>query len=199
MKSKDFLPAIPWRQIIGSFSFSIMFFLPFLAFGTEGAEEGRNWRDFFWRTFDFAVLVGLIYWLVGAKVRDFFHNRKTSIKDMLDELERKKNEAKSQYEELERKLEKGALELEELEKTILLRGREEKERIIQEALLNAQRMKEEARRRMEYEMKRASMELKAEAVRLSIEIATKAIARKITQEDHRRLVMEYIREMAGRN
>jgi F-type H+-transporting ATPase subunit b len=68
-------------------------------------------------------------------------------------------------------LDKATEEIEAMAHLIRRQGLAEKERIIADAEKAAEKMKDDARKRMDHEMKMARQDLRDEAVRLSVEMA----------------------------
>lgn len=170
-----------------------LFFDTAYASGGGGeAEGGRNWSDFFWRAFNFAVLAGLLYWLLAKKVKDFFGGRREDIKTTLAEAVAAREEAEKKFREYDAKLDKGAEEIKAMAEMLDAQGLAEKERIIGDARKAAGKMKEDAQKRMEQEMKKARYQLRAEAVRLSVEMAEEILKKQITPADHASIVEDYI-------
>ncbi len=64
---------------------------------------GRH-NDFVPRLFNFALLVGLLYYLLANPIKEFLEKRTKSIADELQEIEHKKEAAKKAKEEAEAKL-----------------------------------------------------------------------------------------------
>ncbi len=163
------------------------------ASGGEGeAAGGRNWPDFFWRAFDFAVLAGFFYWLFAKRARDFFSGRRQAIKASLEEAAADKEEAEKKFREYDDKLKKAAEELKSMMEIIQSQGLAEKERIIADALKAAGKLKEDAQKRIEQEMDKVRKELRTEAVRLSVKMAEEILKKQITAGDHAVMVEDYI-------
>jgi len=160
--------------------------------GEGGDHEPINWKDFIWRTFNFAIFVGFLYWLLGNKIKEFFVERRENIKTTLSEALAAKEEAEKKYKELSEKLDKATGEIADISEMIKAQGIAEKERIIEDAKKAAEKMKEDAQRRVEQEFKKASNQLRAEAVALSIEVAEDILKKNITIEDHESIVRDYL-------
>jgi F-type H+-transporting ATPase subunit b len=160
--------------------------------GEEGGHEPVNWKDFIWRSVNFVIFVGFLYWLLGNKVKEFFVERRENIKTTLSAALAAKEEAEKKYKELSEKLDKATGEIADISEMIKAQGIAEKERIIEDAKKAAEKMKEDAQRRVEQEFKKASNQLRAEAVALSIEVAEDILKKKITPEDHESMVRDYL-------
>jgi F-type H+-transporting ATPase subunit b len=170
-----------------------LFFNTAYASGGGGeAEGGRNWSNFFWRAFNFAVLAGLLYWLLVRKVNDFFGGRRQDIKIALAEAVAAREEAEEKFQEYDAKLDRAREEIKAMAEMLDAQGLAEKERIIGDARKAAVKMKEDAQKRMEQEMEKARYQLRAEAVRLSVEMAEEILKKQITAADHAGMVENYI-------
>lgn len=168
------------------------------AHASGGGEEAPNWMGFFWRLLNFAVLLGVLYWLLARKIRDFLAGRREGIKTALAEAMAAREEAEKKFREYSEKLDRATEEIEQLGEMIRAQGLAEKERIIRDARREAEKIKEEARTRMEQEFSKASRNLKIEAANLSTQLAEELLRRQIRAEDHEALVKDYIEKVANK-
>jgi F-type H+-transporting ATPase subunit b len=167
--------------------------------GGGNPEEGKNWVGFGWRAFNFIVLAGLLYWLMAGKVKDFFGSRQNDVKTTLQGLAVAKEEAEKKFAEYNARLDKATEEIEAMAEMIRRQGLAEKERIIADAERAAEKMKDDARKRMDHEMKMARQDLRNEAVRLSVEMAQEILKQNITATDHAALVGDYIDKVVSKH
>ena len=179
------------------FFFTLFIFLVSvnIVFGSsegEGGHGSNKWIDLGKKTFDFIVLVGLLYWLLAAQIKEFFSGRRTDIKKTLEESVEKKAEAEKKYREYSEKIDKASVEIDGIFEMIKAQGITEKQKIIEDAEKAAKKMKEDARTRIEQELKGASDQLKAQAVQLSVQMAEEILKRSITIKDHESMVKEYM-------
>jgi F-type H+-transporting ATPase subunit b len=158
----------------------------------EGGHEGNKWLDLVKKSFNFFVLIGLLYWLAASKVKDFFAGRRAEIKESLEKAVERKTEAEKKYKEYSEKLDKAATEIDGILEMIKAQGVTEKQKIIEDAERTSKKMKEDAQARIEQEMKKATDDLKAQAVDLSVQMAEEILKRSITPDDHKTMVKEYI-------
>ncbi|KQC07742.1 MAG: hypothetical protein APR62_00365 [Smithella sp. SDB] len=161
----------------------------------EGGHEGNKWVDFAKKTFDFVVLIGLLYWLLAAKMKEFFTGRRAEIKETLEKSVEKKAEAENKYREYSEKLDKASLEIDGIFEMIKAQGVTEKQKIIEDAERTAKKMKEDAQARIEQELKKASDQLKVQAVQASVQMAEEILKRSITAQDHETMVKEYMEKV----
>jgi len=78
-------------------------------------------------------------------------------------------------------------------------GLAEKERILADAERAAGKMKEDARKRMDHEMKMARQDLRNEAVSLSVQMAREILKQQITKTDHAVMVGDYIDKVVSKH
>jgi len=174
------------------FIFLISISIAFAAAEGEGGHDSKEWIDLGKKTFDFIVLVGLLYWLLAAQIKEFFSGRRVEIKKTLEESVVKKADAEKKYREYSEKIDKASVEIDGICEMIKAQGITEKQKIIEDAEKAAKKMKEDARTRIEQELKGASDQLKAQAVQLSVQIAEEILKRSITVQDHEAMVKEYM-------
>ena len=149
-------------------------------------------KDFILKSIDFFVLIGLLYWLMAAKIKEFFSGRRVEIKESLEKSVERKSEAEKKYKEYSEKIDKASTEIDGILEMIKAQGVTEKQKIIEDAERTAKKMKEDAHARIEQEMKKATDQLKAQAVDLSVQMAEEILKRSITPDDHKAMVKEYV-------
>jgi len=155
-------------------------------------EHATLWFGWVQKTFNFVVLIGLLYWLAASKIKDFFVGRRAEIKENMEKAVERKSEAEKKYREYSEKLDKASSEIDGILEMIKAQGVTEKQKIIEDAEKTAKKMKEDAQARIEQEMKKATDELKTQAVDLSVKMAEEILRRSITQDDHESMVKEYM-------
>jgi F-type H+-transporting ATPase subunit b len=169
------------------------------AYGSEGNHETNKWWDFGWKTFDFFVLVGFLYWLLAAKIKEFFVGRRKEIKESLENAAKQKSEAEKKYREYSEKIDKASLEIDGIFEMIKEQGFAEKQKIIDDAKKVAEKMKQDAQARIEQELQKASSQLRIEAVQLSVQMAEQILKRNITEKDHESMIKEYMDKVVSKN
>jgi F-type H+-transporting ATPase subunit b len=145
------------------------------------------------------VLAGLLYWLMADKVRDFFSSRQDDVKTTLQGLAVAKEEAEKKFAEYNARLDKATDEIQAMADLIRQQGLAEKDRIIADAERAAVKMKDDASKRMDHEMKMARHDLREEAVRLSVQMAQDTLKQNITATDHAAMVGDYIDKVVSKH
>lgn len=181
------------------------FLVPFLVLATiayaaeEGGHDGTQMKDFIWKSINFVVLAGLIYWMLASKIKDFFGGRRSDIKESLENAAQQKAEAEAKYKEYSEKIEKASAEIDGIFEMIKAQGVAEKQKIIEEAEKVAKKIKEDSQMRTGQELKKASDQLRAEAVMLSVQMAEEIIKKNIAAQDHDTIVREYMEKVVNKN
>jgi F-type H+-transporting ATPase subunit b len=188
-----------WILGISGLLFGLLTLTTASASGGGGSHEGPNWFDFTWRTVNFLILAGVLYWLLAKKVRDFFTGRREGIRTALAQAETDRREAQKKFREYDEKLTQATGEIDEITRMIRDQGLAEKERIIADARKAAEKMKEDTQARMEQEFNKASRELRIEAVRLSTQMAAELLRKNIDPDDHEALVKDYIEKAVNKS
>jgi F-type H+-transporting ATPase subunit b len=185
------LPAILW---------TLLMTVPAFCSSAEGAVDHKaQLYDFMWRLLNFAVLLYILYKLAWKRLVNFFRNRREDIKTSLVETKDRRVEAEEKFKEYEVKLAKATDDIQGISEMIKEQGLAEKQKLIADAEKAAEKMKEDARARMDQEMKKAGSQLRTEAVELSIKVAEDILKRNVSQEDHEKMVKEYTDRMVKEN
>ena len=169
------------------------------ASGGEGNAHGgghggaAQWKDFMWRCIDFAALVLIMVWAVKkADMKKALADRQAGIDKALREADELKVAAEKKFAEYNAKLAQANKETEELQKLIREDGLAEKARIVAEAKIAAEKIKDQARVLADQEIVRARTELREEASRLAVQLAEQTLKANMKADDQDRLVGEYL-------
>jgi F-type H+-transporting ATPase subunit b len=169
------------------------------ASGGEGAAHGSGhggaaqWKDFMWRCIDFAALVLIMVWAVKkADMKKALADRQAGIDKALREADEMKVAAEKKFAEYNAKLAQANKEAEDLQKIIREDGLAEKARIVAEAKIAADRIKDQAKVMADQEIVRARTELREEASRLAVQLAEQTLKSAMGPADQDRLVGEYL-------
>lgn len=161
-----------------------------------GAHEGPSkWPDFFYRLLNFAILVGVLYFVLRKPLRQFFAKRSEGIANTLSELETKKKEAEKTYEEYNQKLAQLDSERERILKEYTEQGEAEKAKIIANAEKAANEIRKQAELAIQQEVNAAKAALQREIVDLSVSAAETLLKEKIATEDHKKLVDDFMNKV----
>ena len=178
---------------------AFLFFFVGVALGSSGGESGpKGWgATDTYRVMNFAVLVGGLFFLLRKPVAQFFSSRIKGIENQLNELETKKKDAEQKLEEYTEKLAQLDKEAKTIVDDYIRQGNEAKARILKEAESVADKLKEQARRNIDYEINQAKIRLQGEVLEKAIVKAEEIIKNELTIEDHDRLVDEYLEKVVA--
>lgn len=162
--------------------------------GGEGHGVGPAvWKDFGWRVLNFAVLVGILVWAVKkANVKGSLAERQDQIEKNLNEAKQARDAAEAKLKEYTEKLAKANQEVDALRDAMLKEGEAEKQRIIAEAKIAAEKVAVQAAQAADQEFLKARSVLRAEAARLAVELATEKLSGAVLKADHDRFVQDYL-------
>lgn len=168
-----------------------------LASGGEGhqVDSGVVLKDFLYRCLNFAILAGLLGFFLAKPVRQGLAGRREGIEKALQDAAQVKADAEARFAEYDVKLSRAAAEIEEIRNAIRKEGEVERERILANAREMAEKIKTEAERAADNEVSRARSELRREAARLAITLAEEMLNKNFTNEDHERMVSEYLQKV----
>jgi len=141
---------------------------------------------------DSAILVGFLYWATAKQIKAFFTGRRENIKIALAQAIAEKKEAERKFKDYSERLDKATAEINNIIETIKAQGLVEKEKIIEDAKKTAEKIKEDAKLRMEQDFKAAVSQLRLEAVQLSVNMAEEILKKNITPEHHEYMVKDYL-------
>jgi F-type H+-transporting ATPase subunit b len=167
--------------------------------GTADADAGLNWPNFLWRTVNFFVLAGILYWFLAKKTKAFFSQRREGIRTSLAEAVIAREAAEKKFQEYSTKLDKATGEIEQISEMIRAQGLSEKTRIIEDARKTAEKMREDTRLRMEQEFNKAVCQLRIEAIRLSARMAEEILRKHVRAADHEAMVNDSIEKVVSKH
>jgi F-type H+-transporting ATPase subunit b len=179
--------------------FNILFIS--FAFAAAGGEEAAHpplWKDYLWKIINFGVLVFIIYKFGGKALQNFLRNRTELIEKTLNEATAAKEASQKALKEVEERLRMKDEEIEKIISAAQKSGEQERDRIIEQSSKLREKILEQAKTNIEYELKHAKEEIKAEAVELAMELAEKKLKEKLTKEEQERLLEESLTKIGGR-
>ncbi len=141
---------------------------------------------------NFFIFVYLIVRFAKRPLRDFLADRRKQLVEAMSAAARAKEEAealKAEYQAKSAALEQARVEMVDEIKRL---AEKDRERILAAAEEAGQRLRENAQRAAESELERARNELRAEAVALAAEIAQRDIIARLSDEERKRLVGDFL-------
>jgi F-type H+-transporting ATPase subunit b len=165
--------------------------------GGHGAEA-KGWvATDTYRVMNFTVLALALFFILRKPASQALSGRVKGIKEQLEDLEAKKAAAEKTLAEYDNKLATLEKAAEELVADYVKQGEAAKAKILAEAAASADKLKEQAKRNIEHEFKRAKEQLRDEVVEAALVKAESALREKISDDDQNRLVDEYLEKVVA--
>lgn len=158
------------------------------AWASAEGHEAPNWKNLVLRTINFALVVGIIWYVAGKKIANTFSGRKLGIENQLADLQERKDGAQKRLAEVERSIANL-----EAEKTAILadyraQGEAMRASIIAAAEEQAERVRAQALVSAEQEAKMAMNALRVDMADKIIEAAQGILAEKLNAKTQDKLV-----------
>ncbi len=169
-----------------------LFLLPATSFASGGEEGGSG---MIWKVINFAVLVVALYFVWIKVIKGLLTGRGDDIKNAIEEAAQMKESAEAKEKEYNEKLSLLDAKIKEIHADLKKDGEAEKVRILKEAELASERIKEQARQLVDLEMEKARGEIRKEVSLLSIEMAREILKKEFTAKDQERLVKESLEKI----
>lgn len=163
----------------------------------NAAHEGSEIVGMIARLVNFAILAGVLYYLLRSPIAGYLAGRGERIRSDLVNAARMKQDAAQQIEEIERRMQALPGELEALRAQGAQEIAAEETRIRTAAAAERERLLEQARREIALQVKIAERDLVSHAADLAVGVAADRIRHTITDEDRKRLVDRYVQQLKG--
>ncbi len=190
-------------KILNYLLFTIYFLLltSGAAFANEGGEAQESlFKAYFWPVINFLLLVALLtYAMKKADIKGFFRKRTELIEQSLKEAREAKELAQRALAEVEGRLKMIDKEVEEIIASAKMSGEKEKGRLVEEGDKLKEKILEQAKTNIDFEVKQAKATIKKEAVEIAMELAEKKLREKLTREEQLKLLEESVAKIEGKN
>jgi F-type H+-transporting ATPase subunit b len=141
----------------------------------------------------------IILFKFGKKpLGDFLKKRTELIEKTLNEAKEAKEAALKALREAEGRLKTKDAEIEAILAAAKRSGEQERDRIIEEGGKLKEKILEQAKTNIDFELKHAKEAIKAEAVELAMELAEKKLKDKLTKEEQVKLLDESLAKIGGK-
>jgi F-type H+-transporting ATPase subunit b len=175
-----------------------------IAFASSGGESGGHektlFQSYMWPVINFIILVSvLIFGIKKADLKGYFKKRTELIEQSLKEAREAKELAQKALAEVEERLKIKDKEIEDIVSSAKESGAIEKVRLTEEGVKLSEKILQQAKVNIEYEVKRAKEEIKGEAVEIAIELAEKKLKEKLTRDEQLKLLEESLTKIEGKN
>jgi F-type H+-transporting ATPase subunit b len=148
---------------------------------------------------NFAVMLGILLKFAAKPFKDFLYKRQAAVKEKVDEADRLLQEAGRLKDTYQGKLAQLDREIETFRTWALEEAEKEKAKIVAEAHAMADRIREQAQLAYDQELKDAMATVRAEIAQRTLVTAEQTIRQVFKEEDHNKMVDEFIEKLRGRN
>jgi len=167
-----------------------------MASGEGGHADGNAvLKDFLYRCFNFALMVGLLAYFVTKPVRKGLKERTEEIRKTLADAQAAQEAAEAKHREYSDKLAKATEEIAGITEAIRREGEMERDKILLAAKEMAAKIEKETDNKASGVVTKARIELREEAARLAVELAESLLKKQISADDQKRLVEEYMQKV----
>ncbi|MEW6714229.1 MAG: F0F1 ATP synthase subunit B [Nitrospirota bacterium] len=169
------------------------------AFGGGHGEQHFTWKDWVWPIINFSILFGVLFHFGRKPVREFLQKRTELIEKSIKEAEEAKALARKTLDEVQAKLKNTDSEINKILEGAKQAGEREKATLIAEGEHIKERIIEQAKANMNFELEKAKKSIKTEAALMALELAEKQIKEKLGQKEQEGLFDDYIKKLEVNN
>jgi F-type H+-transporting ATPase subunit b len=167
------------------------------AWAAGGAEHhAPDLSGLIFPVLNFLIYAGIIYYYALPLVRSFLKARHDEVLATVTEAAARKSRAEASVQDYRNRLAKLEQEIKSIQETLKAEGERDKARLLREAEGLAAKIKSDAEFLAEQEIKLAKRQVLQELAEKAKATATDLIRRSMSETDQRRLVDEFIQEIA---
>jgi F-type H+-transporting ATPase subunit b len=167
--------------------------------GGEGEAQQSLFKAYFWPVINFLFLIVLmVYMLKKMDIKGYFKKRTELIEQTLKEAKEARELAQKALAEVEERLKVKDTEIQEIIQSAKHSGEREKTRLAEEGEKMKEKILEQAKTNIDFEVKKAKEAIKAEAVDIALELAEKKLREKLTREEQMKLLEESVAKIEGK-
>ncbi len=148
-----------------------------------------------WTIPNFLILFTILFHLAGQKLGGYLQDRREDLERNIREAKEAREAAEAKLAEYEQKINQVDKDIEELRKQMREEGEVEKQKLVEQANNQAERIRKEADFTARQEVRMAQYRLQEEAARLAVEVAEKVIREVINDDDRERILNEYLEKV----
>jgi F-type H+-transporting ATPase subunit b len=162
------------------------------AWAGDGFEFTRATYDLIMRWVNFTILVVLIVKYARRPVISFLKDKRTEVKQSIEQLKTEKRQAEAKIREIEIELEAGKERLSLIKDRIVADGQRRKEQLIEAATKQSAIMLTTAGHKIDAQIRERKQQLRSELVDMATDIAFKKLPERISNDDQERLLKNWI-------
>jgi F-type H+-transporting ATPase subunit b len=157
------------------------------------------WLQLFLQFVNFAILAFALIYFLRKPLKTYLLNRRRTIKEKLEEADRRLREAEEAKKMYEERLSQLDAEIEAFRVRALSEMEEEAKKVLDDARGLASRIGEQARLAYEQEIKEALAKVRSEIAGRTIGAAERKMRETFGRQEHDRMVEEFIRKVGSVN
>ena len=151
--------------------------------------------DLLMRIINFLILASVLVYFARKPIVNGIRNSIESVRTMLKEAEESRLAAEVRMKEAEERLNRVDNEVAELLESARKEGEVERERILAEAAEAVEKIRKDTILAMEQEVKKSKDTLRKDAAEAAVSLAESIIRDKVTPEDHRKFIEDYLEKL----
>jgi F-type H+-transporting ATPase subunit b len=180
--------------------FILIFTASAFAFSGGGHEEQHfTWKDWVWPIVNFSILFGVLFYFGKKPVREFLQKRTELIEKSIKEAEEAKALARKTLDEVQARLKDTDSEINQILEGAKRAGEREKAALIAEGEHIKEKIIQQAKANIEFELEKAKKSIKTEAALMALDLAEKQIREKLGRREQESLFNEYINKLEVKN
>jgi len=156
---------------------------------------GEEAKMFWGALLNFALLIGVFYWLGRKPLKGFLASRRKGVEEGLAEAQRLTAAAEAKHKEYSERLDQLDRELENIRADMVKAGQAERDRIVAEAEAKAARLRRETDFLIEQQMKQLRVDLTRETVEAAVAAAESVLRENTNPADQERLAKSYLERL----
>ncbi len=173
--------------------------LVFPAMASEAAGHSAPWKDYLFKVINFAILIFLLIKFLRNPLREFLEKRHNEVKEELKRAKELSAAAEKTYQEAQRRLANMDEEIQTIREQMEREVEQEKAHLLKEAEKKAEAMKVQAEQELKEEMEQMKKKLREEISTQALALAEKLVRQNINEDDQKRLVDFYVRQIGSMN
>ena len=167
--------------------------------GGGHAEQTFTWKDWLWPVINFAILAFILVFFGRKPAKEYFKKRTELIEQSLKEAKEAKELAQKTLEEVRARLNNTDQEIAQILEAAKKSGEREKSEIIAEGERLKEKIIEQAKANIDFELQKAKEKIKSDAALMALELAEKQIKEKLGKKEQEDLVDDYIKRLEEKN
>jgi F-type H+-transporting ATPase subunit b len=177
---------------------SVAVMCPGLVWAAGGGDHGDAhfpWAEFGASWVNFVIFLLILWKFALPPIQKFFAERREALLANLNEAKRLREEAAAKLSEYESKLDALDVEREALLAEYKVQGERERDRIVEDAKRQVEKLRGDAELIIAQEVKKATAMLEAQAVEQAVDIARERVQKKLAVSGQDKLVTRYVEDL----